>query len=61
MALVKKTQRSFSGGMLDKDLMGRQDLAKYSQGCLTLENFKVRKPGNVVQRAGTDLAGNPGG
>ena len=56
MPLLKKTQRSFSGGQIDKDLTGRQDLAKYSQGCLTLENFKVRKQGNVVKRAGTDLA-----
>lgn len=56
MAIVKKTQRSFSGGMLDKDLTGRQDLAKYAQGCLELVNFKVRKQGNVVKRAGTDLA-----
>ena len=55
MALLKRTQRSFAGGQLDKDLMGRQDLAKYSQGCLTLENFKVRKQGNVVKRSGTDL------
>lgn len=55
MPLLKKTQRSFSGGQLDKDLMGRQDLAKYSQGCLVLENFKVRKQGNVIKRSGTDL------
>lgn len=55
MALLKKTQRSFAGGQLDKDLMGRQDLAKYSQGCLVLENFKVRKQGNVIKRSGTDL------
>jgi hypothetical protein len=55
MALVKKTQRSFAGGQIDKDLTGRQDLAKYSQGCLVLENFKVRKQGNVVKRPGTDL------
>lgn len=55
MALLKRTQRSFAGGMLDKDLMGRQDLAKYSQGCLVLENFKVRKQGNVIKRSGTDL------
>ena len=55
MALVKKTQRSFSGGMIDKDLTGRQDMAKYAQGCLELVNFKVRKQGNVVKRAGTDL------
>lgn len=56
MALVKKTLRSFSGGMLDKDLTGRQDLAKYAQGCLELVNFKVRKQGNVIKRAGTNLA-----
>lgn len=56
MPLLKKTQRSFSGGQIDKDLTGRQDLAKYAQGCLALENFKVRKQGNVVKRAGTDLA-----
>lgn len=56
MALMKKTQRSFAGGQIDKDLTGRQDLNRYSQGCLALENFKVRKQGNVIKRAGTDLA-----
>lgn len=56
MPLLKKTQRSFAGGQIDKDLTGRQDLAKYAQGCIALENFKVRKQGNVVKRAGTDLA-----
>ncbi len=55
MALMKKTQRSFVGGQIDKDLTGRQDLNRYSQGCLALENFKVRKQGNVIKRAGTDL------
>lgn len=55
MALMKKTQRSFAGGQIDKDLTGRQDLNRYSQGCLALENFKVRKQGNVIKRAGTDL------
>lgn len=52
---MKKTQRSFSGGQIDKDLTGRQDLNKYSQGCLVLENFKVRKQGNIIKRSGTDL------
>ena len=55
MALLKKTQRSFSGGQLDKDLSGRQDLQKYSQGALVLENFKVRKQGNIIKRPGTNL------
>lgn len=55
MALVKKTQRSFAGGVLDKDLTGRQDLNRYAQGCLELTNFKVRKQGNVIKRSGTDL------
>ena len=60
MPLLKKTQRSFAGGQIDKDLTGRQDLAKYAQGCIALENFKVRKQGNVVKRAGTDLAADHG-
>lgn len=55
MPLLKKTQRSFAGGMIDKDLTGRQDLKKYSEGCLVLENFKVRKQGNVIKRSGTNL------
>lgn len=51
----KFTQRSWVGGRLDKELMGRQDLAKYFQGASELKNFTVRKQGLISKRRGTEL------
>lgn len=51
----KYTQHSFAGGQLDKDLMGRQDLAKYFIGATTLENFVVKRQGCLEKRRGTEL------
>lgn len=52
----KFTQRSWVGGRLDAELMGRQDLAKYFQGASEIKNFSVRRQGNLSKRRGTKLA-----
>ncbi|MBP5791303.1 MAG: hypothetical protein J6W80_03495 [Kiritimatiellae bacterium] len=52
----KFTQRSWTGGRLDAELMGRQDLQKYFQGASELKNMLVRRQGYVSKRRGTDLA-----
>lgn len=59
--MFKQTQRSFAGGWLDRELMGRTDLAKYYTGASKLENFLVRRQGNVAKRRGTDLCAKIGG
>lgn len=51
--MFKQTQRSFAGGWLDRELMGRTDLAKYYTGASKLENFLVRRQGNLAKRRGT--------
>ena len=53
--MIKYTQHSFAGGQLDRDLMGRQDLAKYFTGSTTLENFVVKRQGSLAKRRGTEL------
>ena len=53
--MFKQTQRSFAGGWLDRELMGRTDLAKYYTGASKLENFLVRRQGNLAKRRGTGL------
>ncbi len=53
--MVKYTQHSFSGGQIDRDLMGRQDLAKYFIGATTLRNFAVKRQGCLEKRRGTEL------
>ena len=56
--MFKQTQRSFAGGWLDRELMGRTDLAKYYAGASKLENFLVRRQGDLAKRRGTDLCAN---
>lgn len=51
----KYTQHSFAGGQIDRDLMGRQDLAKYFIGATTLQNFVVKRQGCLEKRRGTEL------
>lgn len=53
--MIKFSQHSFSGGQLDRDLMGRQDLAKYFVGATTLKNFVVKRQGFIAKRRGTEL------
>lgn len=53
--MFKQTQRSFVGGTLDRELMGRTDLTKYFEGACRLENFLVKRQGNITKRRGTEL------
>ena len=53
--MYKQTQCSFSGGVLDRDLMGRTDLAKYYSGASKIENLLVRRQGDLAKRRGTDF------
>ena len=53
--MFKNTQRSFAGGWLDRELMGRTDLAKYYTGATKIENLLVRRQGNLAKRRGTDF------
>lgn len=57
-------QHSFLGGVLDAEMMGRQDLQRYSAGASRLENFLVKRRGAISKRPGTDrrpqeAAGDP--
>lgn len=54
--MYKHTQRSFTAGRLDAELMGRQDLEQYYKGASELLNMSVRRQGYVAKRRGTDLA-----
>lgn len=53
--MYKHTQRSWVGGRLDAELMGRQDLQKYFQGASELKNFHVRRQGYISKRRGTEF------
>jgi hypothetical protein len=53
--MYRYNQHSFVGGLLDRGLMGRQDLERYFQGATKLENFLVRKQGNITKRRGTEM------
>lgn len=46
-------QASFSAGVISPRLWGRSDVAKYSTGAETIENFIVRPEGGVSRRTGT--------
>lgn len=52
--LFKRTQCSWKGGVFDRELMGRADLAKYPEAATTLENFIVRRTGAISKRRGSD-------
>lgn len=54
--MYKHTQRSFTGGRLDAELMGRQDLAQYFKGASELKNLSVRRQGYLSKRRGTTIA-----
>ena len=51
----KIVQHSFLGGQLDFEMMGRQDVEKYSKGATLLKNFIPLKRGALRKRPGTDL------
>lgn len=58
--MYRFNQHSFVGGQLDRGLMGRQDLERYFQGASKLENFIVRKQGNIIKRRGTEMMADLG-
>lgn len=53
--MVKIVQNSFLGGQLDWEMMGRQDISKYSKGATELVNFQLMKRGAMYKRPGTNL------
>lgn len=53
--LWKKMQHSWKGGLFNRSLMGRTDLAKYPESASALENFVVRRSGCISKRRGTEL------
>lgn len=58
--MYRFNQHSFVGGQLDRGLMGRQDLERYFQGASKLENFIVRKQGNITKRRGSEMMADLG-
>ena len=52
-AIPVLAQTNFTAGELSSDLYGRVDLAKYFNGCQTLENFLIKPQGPAVRRPGT--------
>jgi len=55
MARVAAQLTNFTGGELSPRLDGRNDLAKYSSGCSTLENLVVYPHGSAARRPGTNF------
>ena len=53
MARVAVQLTNFTGGELSPRLDGRNDLAKYSSGCKTLENMVIFPHGSAARRSGT--------
>lgn len=53
MARVAVQLTNFTGGELSPRLDGRNDLAKYSSGCKTLQNMVVYPHGSSARRPGT--------
>ena len=53
--MVKIVQHSFLGGQLDFEMMGRQDIERYSKGATKLLNFIPLKRGAIRKRPGMNL------
>jgi hypothetical protein len=53
MARVAAQLTNFTGGEFSPRLDGRNDLAKYSSACKTLENFVIYPHGSAARRSGT--------
>ena len=52
--MVKVTQHSWLGGVLDRELMGRQDVDRYASGASEIVNFLPQRRGSLAKRPGTD-------
>jgi len=55
MARVAAQLTNFTGGEFSPRLDGRNDLAKYSSACKTLENFVIYPHGSAARRSGTQF------
>jgi hypothetical protein len=55
MARVAAQLTNFTGGEFSPRLDGRNDLAKYSSACKTLENFVIYPHGSAARRPGTQF------
>jgi hypothetical protein len=55
MARVAAQLTNFTGGEFSPRLDGRNDLAKYSSACKTLENFIIYPHGSAARRSGTQF------
>ena len=55
MARVAVQLTNFTGGEFSPRLDGRNDLAKYSSSCKTLENFVIYPHGSAARRSGTQF------
>ena len=53
MARVAVQLTNFTAGELSPRLDGRNDLAKYSSGCKTLQNMVIYPHGSAARRPGT--------
>ena len=58
MAKIFPIYTHFNTGEISNKLKGRVDLAKYKNGCETLENFTVLPEGGVTRRFGTHFVAN---
>jgi len=56
MARVAVQLTNFTGGELSPRLDGRNDLAKYSSGCKTVQNMVIYPHGSAARRPGTTFA-----
>jgi hypothetical protein len=54
MARASVMLTNFTGGEQTPKLRGRIDLAKYANGCMTLQNFLVLPQGGAERRHGTE-------
>lgn len=54
MAVVKKTQNTFTGGVLSPNVAARVDLQKYASGCARIVNGVVHVHGGISNRPGTE-------
>ena len=52
--MVKVTQHSWLGGVLGRQLMGRQDIDRYASGASEIVNFLPQLRGSLAKRPGTD-------
>jgi hypothetical protein len=52
---VDTIQDSFVGGEFSPDLLGRSDIAQYSNACEILENVLIRRYGSALSCPGTEF------